>query len=322
MADEPSNNDAPAESPRTRGFEPDSTPRNPIKWKLWVPALAFLLGSGAIYFVKDIRRGQRLRVQLIAEHTLLTESLAPPYRRVRERIERLTFASVRAYAGDFAAPGFTAMRLAAGPVLYGRVRAQEIQRIEQVSGSIRHRYPDQIATCLGLEVDWVHQFYIRGDFLMPTYVQSVGRVADGDRLAALRQDLQFRLRRDTPDIVAWSRRSLFVLAVDEGASSIDGPSRLYVFDLEQEQPLMRVRDEGGGTMIIPFSLGAGGRAVPRPAGPVLTVSQHDCSVANAARQLLGVTPQTMTDPTQAPAVPQPNPGNSPPADAAAPAAGR
>lgn len=266
-----------------------------IRWRFWIPILMVVAIFVVAYFVSEARRTKRLRAQLLAEHALLTEPLAPPYRQLRHRIERLTYSVVGPWQGTYVAPGFTFAELTREPVLYGRVRLGEIHRIEDVDPSIRHRYPDQVAACLGVEVNLVRELFAKGDFLMPSYVDSVRRIESDDRLAALRQDLQFRLRRDTPDLVLWSRRRYFVLAMDEAAVSIDGATRVYIWDLRNEQVVLRARSQGTETVILPVriaGLPGGGRPVPPPTAR-FTVSQHDCAVATVVRELLGVRSLTM-----------------------------
>jgi hypothetical protein len=304
----------PTAESRQRGMIPrEDLPFLPrVRWRVWIPLLSVLAIFVGAYFVSEARRANRLRDQLRREHAVLTESLAPPYRALRERLDRLTFSAIGPWQGTYTAPGFRFEELAREPALYGRVRLGEIHRAEDVEPSILHRYPDQLASCLGIEFNLVRELYTKGDFLMPKYIDSVQSVQSGDRLAVLRQDLQFRLRRDTPDIVQWSRRPYFVLAVDEGASSIDGPTRLYIWDLRNDQIVFRSRDEGNDTVIIPVRIAGmpgGGRPVPAPSAQ-LTLSQHDCAVANVARQQLGV--QTL-DLRHAPAPPP-----SPVGDAGAP----
>jgi hypothetical protein len=277
---------------RERGMIPrdDLSFRPRVRWKIWIPVLTVLALFVASYFVSEARRAKRLRAQLLAEHALLTESIAPPYRTLRERIDRLSHSVIGPWQGTFTAPGFTIDELTREPVLYARVRLGEIARVEDVAPSLRRRYADQIASCLGVEFNLVRELYRRGDFLMPAYVDSVQSVESGNRLAALRQDLQFRLQRDTPDLVQWSRRPYFVLAVDEAELSIRGATRIYVWDVHDERLVLRARDEGTDTMILPVRIAGmpgGGQPVPAPTGQ-LTLSQHDCAVANAARQQLGV----------------------------------
>lgn len=275
-----------------------------VRWRFWVPILVFVVGMVAAYFVSAHRRGLRLRAQLLAEHMVLTQSLAPPYRALRAKIERLAFSTIGPWQGTYTAPGFSGQDLADEPVLYGRVRLGEIHRLQDVETSIRHRYPDQIAACTGIEAQLVYEAYRRGDFLMPAYVESVRGVSDGDRLAALRQDLQFRIERDTHDLVEWSHRRYFVLAVDEAALSIDGPTRVYVWDLRDARLVLRARGDAGSTMIIPVRIAGipgGGAPVPH-GGSALTLTEHDCSVANVVREQLGIQSLTVHSSAEPPPI--------------------
>jgi|LNFM01.1.fsa_nt_gb hypothetical protein len=282
----------------TEAFQPR------VQWQIWVPVLLALALFGVAYKVVEHRKETAIRAKLLAEHAELTGPIAPRYRQVRAKVERLTMTAVAAYAGDLVAPGFDVQRLRREPVLYGRVRSREIQRIDQVAPSIRRRFDDQVGACAGIEVEKVWRFYDRGEFLMPSYIDAVRPAEGSERLRFLREDLLTRLRTDTPELVAMGRRSIFVLIVDEGSSQIDGPSRFYAWDLESEQPLLRARAIGSETVIVPVRIAGmpgGGRPVPAPSG-ALTVTMHDCSLANRVKALLGV---ATDDARSAPDVPTP-----------------
>lgn len=266
--------------------------RQPIKWKLVVPVALAVVAMIAGYFYDAARRSRQLKEALLREHRMITDVLpvTPAYREMRARIARLAFSVIGPYQGDFRAEGFSMADLAREPVLYGRVRLPEIHRLEDVAPSIRHRYADQIGSCMGLETNAVSEFYRRGDFLMPSYVEAVRGVSDGDRLRVLREDLRFRVERDAAELLSWARRRYFVLSVDEAALSIDGPTRVYIWDLSNDRMVFRTRGSGEDTVIIPIRIAGmpgGGRPVPRPSN-TLALTQHDCSVANLARRQLGV----------------------------------
>lgn len=268
----------------TESFKPT------VRWRLWAPVLLGLALFGVTYVVVEKRREDAIRAKLLSEHAELTGTLAPEYRRVREKVERLTMTAVGTYAGDFVAPGFSIDSLRREAVLYGRVRAREVQQLAQVKPSIRRRFDDQVGSCAGLEVDYVWRYYDRGEFLMPSYVDAVRPASGSERLRFLREDLLTRLREDTPTLVRMARHPIFVLIVDEGSSQIDGASRFYAFDLASERPLLRARAQGNETVIVPVRIGGmpgGGQAIPPPTG-ALTVTMHDCSLANRVKTLLGV----------------------------------
>lgn len=278
-----SNRGMPTEQ-ETESFKPT------VRWHVWILALLGLVLFGISYVIVEKRREDALRAKLLREHAALTGTLAREYRQVREKIERLTMTAVGAYAGDFVAPGFTIDALRREAVLYGRVRAREIQQRSQVRDSIRRRFDDQVGACAGLEVDYVWRFYDRGEFLMPSYVDALRPARGSERLRFLREDLFARLRQDTPELIRMARHRIFVLIVDEGTSQIDGASRFYAFDLPTEQPLLRARAQGNETVIVPVRIAGmpgGGQAIPPPTG-ALTITMHDCSLANRVKSLLGV----------------------------------
>lgn len=160
-----------------------------------------------------------------------------------------------------------------------------------VAASIRHRY-HQVSSCLGLEPASRGLLLDKGAFLLPSFVDAVRGANSSERLHALREDLIFRLRRDTAMLVEHLRRPYLVLVVDEARASVDGPTRVYVYDLPARRlVVLRARGEGTDVRVIPFRMA--GLPSPPPRSRPLTgssVSGHDCSVANATRQVLGVAP--------------------------------
>jgi hypothetical protein len=260
-----------------------------VRWKFWIPILTVLVTFVCVYFVVENRRERAIRAKLLAEHASLTRTLAPEYQQTRAKIERLVVSALGAWAGDFHTEGLTLEQLRREPILFGRIRLGEVQRTDQVRASIRRRFEDQVGGCLGVEIERVWKFYDRGEFLMPSYIDALRPATGTDRLRFLREDLLTRLRVDTPDLVAFGRRAVFGLVVDEGRSQIDGASRIYLWDMASERLLLRARAEGNETVIIPVRISGirgGGQPIPQPSG-ALTVTMHDCSLANRVKALLG-----------------------------------
>jgi len=266
------------------------------------------------WWIKRTREANARRAQLLREYNTLTVGLAGDYRQRRNTLEALVLEAVGPYPGDFRAEGFSLEALTGEPVLYARVRAHEINDRPTVLPSVRHRYPDQFPSCLGIETVLAREVMDKGAFLHPSYVDAIRGSSDTDRLHALRDDLLFRLRRDAAMLVGGLARRYLVLAVDEARNAVDGPTRVFVQDLTSGRVLLRARGTGGDMLIVPFRIHGipssphTGRGLPR-----MGLSQHDCSVANAVRTTFGIEPLgLMHAPPEAPADAGP-----PPADAAA-----
>lgn len=275
-----------------------------VRWRIWLPVLALLIAFPAGWITMKNREAARRRAKLLAEHQTLTGPIAPEYRARRAEIERFIVSSVGPYAGDLHDPSITLDGLTHNTVLYARTRLGEIHDRNDLMPSVRHHYADQIGQCLGLQVSWVRELFDKGAFLQPDYVDAVRGADDAERIHALREDLLFRLRRDTEFLVTAMRRRYVVLAVDEGRSPIDGATRVHVFDQETHREVLRSRSEGRDVVLVPFRIR--GLPAPPPLAPNAhvrppTVSQHDCSVANGVRRTLGVDPSTMMN------VPEPEP---------------
>jgi hypothetical protein len=299
--------DSPVDEPGSshRGMIPrDELPFLPkIKWRFWAPVLVVLVGFPLVWNLKRDREARRLRERLLREHTALTATLGPDYRAVRQFIEASAFEAVGPYAGDLRDANLTLEGIARESVLYGRVRVHEVHSPAEIAASIRHRYPDQLCACLGLEPLLARELFDKGAFLLPSFVDAVRGADSTERLHALREDLIFRLRRDTPLLVNHLRRRYFILAVDEAHASIDGPTRVFIYDLPARRVVLRARGQGTDLRVIPFQM-VGLPSPPPRAHPFTggSVSGHDCSVANTARTVLGIAPMGML---HAPDLPRP-----------------
>ena len=289
-----------------RGMIPrDELPFLPqIKWRFWAPILGILIAFPLLWGIKRDREARRMRERLLREHATLTATLGPDYRATRQFIETSALEAVGPYAGDLRATDLTLDNLVREPVLYGRLRVHEVRAPADVAASIRHRYPDQLGSCLGFESLFARELLDKGAFLLPSFVDAVRGADSTERLHALREDLIFRLRRDTGLLVQHLRRRYLVLAVDESRASVDGPTRVFVYDLAARRPVLRARGDGCDVRVIPFQM-AGLPTPPRRAHPLTgaSVSGHDCSVANSVRRALGVEPLGMMHAPDAPAPP-------------------
>ncbi|MFO0628716.1 MAG: hypothetical protein U0325_24285 [Polyangiales bacterium] len=311
-----SSSDPPDDLPPARGLAPKGDlPFSPrINWRFWAPVLVVVVGFPLIWTQRRNAEANRRRAQLLADHANLTASLAPNFLQLRTRIVRWTLDAVGPYPGDLRAPSFTWDGFVADRALYARVRVHEVRDEATALTSLHHRYPDQLTHCLGIEVSLAREVLDKGQFLLPSWPQAVRDASDGTRLHALREDLLFRLRRDTAALLDASRRRYFVLGVDEGRASVQGPTRVMIFDLRDGSPVLRARGRGDDLVFIPFQI----HGSPRPVGamPLPGLSQHDCSVANAVRVVAGVAPLGIQHaPSPAPA----GDAAAPRADAAAPA---
>ncbi len=291
MSDQPAPIPDPPEEPQHRGLIPredlDFLPR--VRWRIWGPVIAVLVLFPTIWLTLRHRELVRLRDELVREHTARTADFAPAYRGGRERIEGLIMLSLGAWEGDHRDPSLTWEALSREPVLYARTRLGEIHGRADLAASIRHRYADQILACMGLQFAWARELLDKGAFLLPAHVEEIRNADTPERVQALRADMRLRVRRDREAIERSLGLRYFLLAVDEAPLSIDGPTRVYVYDLRDGRQVLRARGTGDGLVLVPFRI-AGLPAPPptSPRGRAPTVSQHDCAVANDVRAVIGI----------------------------------
>ena len=103
---------------------------------------------------------------------------------------RWTVESVGPYPGELRDPSFSWDTFVADRALYARVRVHEVRDEATALVSLRHRYPDQLTHCLGVEVSLAREVLDKGGFLLPSWPQAVREAGDGTRLHALREDLR------------------------------------------------------------------------------------------------------------------------------------
>ncbi len=285
-----------------------------VRWRYVLPVVALLVAFPAFWLNRRRVEADRRRTQLLHEHSVLTADLSPDYVARRAQVQRLVLRSVGPWGSASRSDRFSLDSLREGPVLYARTRLGEARGADTVLPSLAHRYPDELLPCLGVEWTWARELFDKGEFLRPEYVDAVRGTENTDRLAALRSDLHFRLRRDAELLVRGLRRRWFVLAVDEARASVDGPTRVYVYDLRDDSAVLQVRSEGTGVRVIPFQIAGIPSTHRRGAPNALGVNQHDCAVANEVRAAFGVANAGLSN---LPPEPRPSP-NRPAAPDAAP----
>jgi hypothetical protein len=273
--------------------ELDFLPR--IQWRFWLPVLSVVIGFPLVWMLMRARELDQRRDALLREHGARTGEIAPRYRVLREHVETAIMSSVGVYQGSHRDPTLTWEALSQAPTLYARTRLGEIHDRGDLAASIRHRYADQLMPCLGLEFTWARELFDKGAFLLPSYVDTVRGADTPERILALRSDLLGRLRRDRAFIEEALTRRYLVLAVDEARLSIEGPTRIYVYDLNDGRPLLRARNGGDSVVLVPFRIaGLPGPPASAPRGRGPSVNQHDCSAAQAVRDALGLAAPGLT----------------------------
>ena len=76
--------------------------------------------------------------------------------------------------------------------------------------------------------------------------------------------------------------------MDEAPLSVQGPTRLYIWDLRTERLLLRARADSSQVVLVPIDIAGVTPTHRARIAPDFNLTQHDCAVANAAREQLGV----------------------------------
>lgn len=247
-----------------------------------------IVGVFAFYTVRQDRRKEALREQMLALHETQLTEVADRYMAFRRRIEALVQQAAEGGEPEtWADPRLNLSGLRGGEGLYLRVPAESASSAEAIAGAALTMEPDAITRCLGLSPASVRGLYERGDFLTPAWLENLRQEQDTMALRVLDDQLGRHIQVDAPVILSMMQADWLMLVVQRGESRRDHPVDVFLWDLRRDRQLMRARIQGRG-LLVPVRLRFEGVA----AGPAATIDPRsagatDCSIASQVRAISG-----------------------------------
>lgn len=268
---------------------PDYMPKIPWRFLLMGVSIAAIVWAG--YQYRDSERVSDMRQQVIRSHEVSLAPIVERYRSFRSRIER--FVTTASEAGEpvtFVDPRLRISGLHGGDGLYLRIQRSAAGTPATIEDAARAMRDDAITRCLGIAPSSARGLYESGAFLMPAWLEEVETSQDYMRLRVLDEELARHASVDVPVVSMLLRSQYFLLVLENGENRRDAPVDVYLWDLRQDEPLLRTRIQANG-VLIPVRIGAmlpGVNPPPAPGRPSMTSGgAWDCSIAAQIKAMTG-----------------------------------
>jgi hypothetical protein len=257
-----------------------------IPWRyivLGALSLTLLIGG---YYLKERRKASDLRAAMVRVHEVELAQAREPYVALRDKLEGLIMDAAAAEPATLVDPRLHLPGLRSGNGLYLRLPLSEAGSKEAIAEAARWMEPDRIATCLGLAPPSARGLYEKGEFLMPAFLAEIQKQDNVLRLRVSDEMLSRRIRADLPSVLGLLRSDWFMLVLQEGENRRDSPVRVFLWDLQGGELLLRTRVKSQGVLLTSRILSQGMPNGPRPTSQeVTTGAANDCSIASQLKTL-------------------------------------
>ncbi len=259
-----------------------------MPWKSALAVILGIVGVFAFYTVRQDRRKEALRQQMLDLHETQLSEVAERYLAFRRRLETLvTQAAEGGEPETWADPRLNLSGLRGGEGLYLRIRVEAADTPEHIRDGALQMDADSITRCLGIAPASVRGLYEKGEFLTPAWVDNLREEQDTMALRVLDDQLGRHIQVDAPVLLSMMQADWFMLVLQQGETRRDDPVDVFLWDLRRNRQLLRARVQGRG-LLVPVRL----RFEGVQQGPAATIDPRsggatDCSIASQLRALTG-----------------------------------
>jgi hypothetical protein len=264
---------------------PKNRYRPRLPWRrIGVVALIVALIVGA-YFWRQKVRADALRERIYALHSdevaPVLDALAATAADLREKaLSAKGGAATRLVEADVAPSA-----LHDEEVIYLRVRAQELRSEETLDAAIENASDDAVGSCLGLELSPIAVLSDVPEVLTAKWVSRVEDTNDMQRLSVREEQLRRAIDRELPALADRVPADYFLLLVVQGQSRLEDPVDVFLWDLRNDELVLRSRTENRGKLITVRSQIGPKADGARAEGDPIAVA--DCSIAAHIKAQLG-----------------------------------
>jgi hypothetical protein len=265
-------------------------PRIPWRFVL-LGALSVATVVGGFYW-KEQRKALELREQIIRVHETELGQAREAYMAQREKLEGLILGAARGPTENLIDRRLHIPGLRSGNGLYLRLPLAQASSKQAIARAAKVMDGDLIASCLGLAPTSARGLYEHGEFLLPAYIESVKKQTSVMKLRVQDDMLSRHIRADLPSVLGLLRSDWFMLVLQEGENRRDSPVRVFLWDLQHGDLLLRARVRSQGVLLTShiLSQGSNPRVAP-PNGERTTGAANDCSIAAQLKQLSSASAQ-------------------------------
>jgi hypothetical protein len=248
-------------------------------------SLATVIGG---FYWKEQRKAADLRASILRVHETELAEARNAYLQVRNRLEGLIMGAAAApdTLADSVDKRLRLTGLRKGNGLYLRLPLTEAHSKESIAQAAKSMVPDMIANCLGLAPSSARGLYEKGEFLLPAFVADIKHESNVLKLRVKDEVLSRHIRADLPSVLGTLHADWFMLVLQEGDDRREAPVRVFLWDLNEGEMLLRARVKSQGVLLISriLSLGLNPNAA-QPGGERTNGAANDCSIASALKAL-------------------------------------
>lgn len=246
--------------------------------------LAAIVLVGA-YFWRQKVRADALRARIGALHAAEVE---PTLRALENTVRDLREKAMSAKSGAASRLVDAEIPLSAlhdDEVVYLRVRASELRDEASLSASIATSADDAIGPCLGLELTPLSALSDVPEVLTAQWLARSEETNDMRRLSVREEQLRRAIERELPLLRTRVPADYFLLLVVQGQSRLEDPVDVFLWNLVDDELVLRSRTENHGRLITVRSQIGPKSESSAPEGDPIAIA--DCSIAAHVKAQLG-----------------------------------
>ncbi len=259
--------------------------RPPLPWKrigLLLLLVALVVGG---YFWRQKVRADALRERMYVQHTEEVEATLEALEQTRIDLGQKAVAAKSGAANRLVDAEVPLSALHDKRVIYLRVLATDLVSEDALRAAIDAEEKDAVGSCLGHELIDLSALSDVPEVLTAKWLVGAEETNDMMRLSVREEQLTRAIERELPALAELVPADYFLLLVVQGQSRLRDPVDVFLWDLDEDQLVLRSRTENRGRLITVVS-----RIGPKTDGtrangdPIVTA---DCSIAAHVKAQLG-----------------------------------
>lgn len=260
--------------------------RPAFPWKRLGLLLAFVALLVGAYLWRQAVRADALRGRMQASYAAEVAPVTGELARMLEQLEADALSAKKGAAERLVAQAPRFSELHDEQLLYLSLRASDLSSEQALREAIAAPSPDAIGACLGAKLVAVHELGKVPEVLSPQWLAGAEATNDMMRLRVREEQLATAIDRELPRMKELASAKYFLLLVVQGQSRLSDPVDLFLWQLENDELLLRSRTENRGKLINVRNQ-YGGSAAAAEAELADPIAAADCSIAAHLKDQLG-----------------------------------